>query len=176
MKSKSNFPLKISVFRVVRNVICSQLHTVFIIQGNGKTLFNWFVKFLRKNYANYVQNKFLLKLRRHSSLCIVRFSWFYCVSINYIYISSWCFMENSKLSASTKVRGAVNSIFYQKRFWCLQTQYRKSKKSVLPYFFSRYRNFDYSLSSVFRLLFTTIIIIIIRGTGLASNGGHTHRH
>ena len=57
--------------------------------------------------------------------------------------------------------GAVNSIFYQKRFWCLQTQYRKSKKSVLPYFFSRYRNFDYSLSSVFRLLFTTIIIIII---------------
>ena len=30
-----------------------------IIQGNGKTLFNWFVRFLRKNYANYVQNKFL---------------------------------------------------------------------------------------------------------------------
>ena len=31
----------------------------FIIQGNSKTLFNWFVKFLRKKYANYVQNKFL---------------------------------------------------------------------------------------------------------------------
>ena len=28
----------------------------FIIQGDSKTLFNWFVKFLRKKYANYVQN------------------------------------------------------------------------------------------------------------------------
>ena len=36
-----------------------QLLTVFIIQGYGKTLFNWFVKFLQKNYANYEQNKFL---------------------------------------------------------------------------------------------------------------------
>ena len=48
MKSKSTFPLKISVFRVVRNVICSQLLTVFIIQGYSKTLFNWFVKFFGK--------------------------------------------------------------------------------------------------------------------------------
>ena len=131
LKSKSTFPLKISVFRVVRNVICSQRLTVFIIQGNGKTLFNWFVKFLRKNYANYVQNNFLLKLRRHSSLCIVRFSWFYCVSINYIYISiTFTFQLHLHFNSFSSLVWLI-LYWYHKEKFCLGHLWELKVKDIL---------------------------------------------